>query len=259
MSRVWMRAWMAVVAAVGLCACTTVGLHTRPPAATFTTSPPLQLRVCVLQADGVSARRAQQLVAAVNREFAPYGIEVVVPWTRPWQRPGFTYHAMFDDVARRELEPPCDRLVAFVDRNVGDFVWSLVMPEVLGAVDDDTHTRGFVVATRASLNQLLASPAGTAVHEFYHLLGCPHAATLTACYERIAALKRQIAPGADFVPGVGRDGRFLLSREEANRTLRGSDIASAAMAAEAGSCIGMAAEGDRSMPPQAGGALCRQP
>jgi hypothetical protein len=121
-------------------------------------------------------------------------------------------------------------------------------------VDDDTHTRGFVVATRASLNQLLASPADTAVHEFYHLLGCPHAATLTACYERIVALKRQIAPGADFVPGVGRDGRFLSSRrEEANRTLRSGDVASAAIAAGAGSCIG-SAEGDPSMPPQGGGA-----
>ena len=160
------------------------------------------LRVCVLQAAGVSDARVDRLLASVNREFAAYGIEVVVPWVRPWQRPGFGHEAMFDDVARRPLESPCDRLVAFADRNAGDFLWGLALPEVLGSVDDATHTRGFVVANRASINQVFMPPGKVAVHEFYHLLGCPHSGSLTRCYERIARLKK--AHSGDFFPGMDR-------------------------------------------------------
>ena len=180
------------------------------------------MRVCVLRTPGVTTQRVSELVAAVNTEFAAYGIEVVVPWMRPWARSGFTYQRLFDDVTRRELEAPCDRLMAFVDRNVGDFFWGLAMPEVLGAVDDDTHTHGYVVATRVSLNQLFTSPSATTVHEFYHLLGCPHAGSMSDCYGRIAALKRSIDPRTDFLPGVGRDARFLLTRKATNVVMQGA-------------------------------------
>ena len=180
------------------------------------------MRVCVLKTPGVTTQRVSQLVAAVNNEFAAYGIEIIVPWVRSWTRSGFTFRRLFDDVTRRQLEAPCDRLMAFVDRNAGDFFWGLAMPEVLGAVDDDTHTHGYVVATGASLNQVFTSPTATTVHEFYHLLGCPHAGSMSDCYGRIAALKRSFDPGADFFPGVGRGAQFLLTREAANVVMQGS-------------------------------------
>ncbi|HEY1141324.1 MAG TPA: hypothetical protein VGE88_14150 [Lysobacter sp.] len=194
-------------------------MHTRERYA-LDYGPPMQLRVCVLHAPGVAPQRIDALIHAVNEEFAGYGIEVVVPWSRPWQRAGFTHERLFDDVAARELEAPCDRLVAFVDRNAGDALWGLVMPEVLGMVDEATHTRGYVVATSASLNQLFAPPSKVAVHEFYHLLGCPHAGSMDACYRSIAALKNARIAGTDFVPGIDADGRFVVTREDANRTLR---------------------------------------
>jgi len=130
-----------------------------------------------------------------------------------------------EDLTRRELDPSCDRLMAFVDRNAADFLWSLVMPEVLGAVDDATHTRGYIVANQVSLNQLFQSPGETAVHEFYHLLGCPHARTLQNCYDRIAALKQQFVTGADFFPSVGVDGTPLLTRKAVDAALHGAIIA----------------------------------
>lgn len=213
---------IAVVAAcVALGACTTVGVHTRQRLA-VAYGPPVQMRVCVLRAPGVSPQRVDALVAAVNSAFAAYGIEVIVPWMRPWPRPGFTFQRLFDDLARRALEAPCDRLMAFGDRHVGDFLWGLTMPEVLGAVDDDTHTRGYVVATRVSLNQLITPPAAVTVHEFYHLLGCRHAASMSDCYGRIAALKRSYDPRTDFFPGVGRDARFLLTRHAVNSVMQGA-------------------------------------
>lgn len=205
--------------AIILAGCTSVGVHTRERYV-HDYGPPMQLRVCVLHTDKVTPQRIESLIAGVNQEFAPYGIEVVVPWSRPWERAGFTYERLFDDVARRDLEPPCDRLLGFVDRNAADALWGLLMPEVLGMVDDATHTRGYVVATQVSLNQLFTPPSKTTVHEFYHLLGCPHAGALDECYTRIAALKNARAAGSDFVPGIGGDGRFLLTRDVANRVLR---------------------------------------
>ena len=214
-----LRLSLALFASGVLLGCTTVGVPTSQQQA-FDYGPPMQLRVCVLRTDGVSPERVDKLIAAVNSEFEPYGIEVVVPWVRPWKRTSFTHATMVEDVVGRELEAPCDRLIGFVDRNVGDFLWGLVMPEVLGSVDDTTHTRGYVVATQVSFNQLFSSPAKTTIHEFYHLLGCPHARAMTNCYSRIAALKRHTRHDADFFPGVSAHGRFLVTREEANGELR---------------------------------------
>ena len=204
---------------VALAACTSVGTHTRERLA-LDYGPPMQLRVCVLHTPDVAPRRIDALVAAVNEEFQAYGITVVVPWVRPWQRAGFTHERLFEDVAQRRLEAPCDRLVAFVDRNAGDALWGLLMPEVLGMVDEATHTRGYVVATRASLNQLFVPPSKATVHEFYHLLGCPHAGSMDGCYRAIAALKRAHDASADFVPGIDPAGGFVTTREDANQTLR---------------------------------------
>lgn len=212
---------VVVAACLALGACTTMGVHTKQRVA-MEYGPPVPMRVCVLKAPGVTTQRVNELVAAVNTEFAAYGIEVVVPWMRPWERSGFTFQRLFDDVTSRPLEPPCDRLMAFVDRNVGDFLWGLAMPEVLGAVDDNTHTHGFVIATRVSLNQLFSSPTAITVHEFYHFLGCPHAGSLSDCYGRIAALKRSFDPRTDFFPGIGRDGRFLLTRNAVHYAMHGA-------------------------------------
>ncbi|GAB3347857.1 hypothetical protein [Lysobacter tyrosinilyticus] len=220
---VWkMPVWkmLVVLLLLGQCACTSVGVHTRSQSARDY-GPPAQLRVCLLRAEGVSQQRADDLIAAVNDEFKTYGIEVVVPWVRSWERPGFGHRTLIDDVVARELEPPCDRLVALVDRNAGDALWGMLMPEVLGAVDDATHTRGFVVANAASLNQLFMPPSKVAVHEFYHLLGCPHAASLTRCYGQIERLKRQIATRQpEFFPAMDAYGTLLVTRDEANSELR---------------------------------------
>ena len=206
---------------LGIGGCTTVGVNTRERT-TIDYGPPVSLNVCVLRSPGVTTQRVDELVTAVNTEFAPYGIQITVPWERPWTRAGFTHSSLFDDVARRDLEPPCDRLVALVDRNAGDFLWGLLMPEILGEVDEATHTRGYIVATTGSVNQIFEPPSKGAVHEFYHLLGCPHAASWSKCYHLIAALKSHIDPAKGFVPGIGSDGGFLLTRVGANAVMRSS-------------------------------------
>jgi hypothetical protein len=224
----WPRAryFLPCVDLLGVCAllvlagCTTVGSHSRTKQAAIDYGPAAVMRVCVLKTEDVKVQRPGALLEAVNDEFAPYGITVEVPWIRPWTRPGFEVGAMMQDLIQRDLEPPCDRLVGFVDRNVGDFLWAFVMPEVLGAVDDITATHGYVVATSASVNQIFVTPSAATVHEFYHLLGCPHGLSLVKCYGQIAALKAAIVPDADFFPGVTKEGGFLTTRDAANAAMR---------------------------------------
>jgi hypothetical protein len=171
----------------------------------------------------VSDARAAGVLVAIREEFAPYGLNIRVPWIRDWERPAFSQQGITRDVARRPLEAPCDRVLAFVGRDVRDFVWGAVMPEILGAVELRTRTKGYVVVEMGSLNQLLtfSSPAGNAVHEFYHMLGCDHWDGRKKVQDHIARLKRAArdnrARGEDFFPGLAPSGRLYLTRGAVDR------------------------------------------
>jgi len=202
-----------------LAGCTTVGVHTQERAQ-VDYGPPETLRVCLLVNEGLPPERGMELIAAVNTEFEPYGVTVVVPWSRPWKRPGFDADAIMEELITHELEPGCDRLVGLVGRHAGDFVWGLVLPEVLGAVDVNTHTHGFVVAANGSVNQIIEGPSSATVHEFYHLLGCPHGLALTKCYHLIAEIKSKVPLGEDLFPGRNAKGEYLFNRAIVNAYLR---------------------------------------
>ena len=127
---------------------------------------------------------------------------------------------MLRDLVARPLEAPCDRLLALVDRHVGDALWGLpLLPEIVGSVDTASMTRGYVVATRATLAQVWVRPTEVAAHEFYHLLGCPHAKSRVVCYRRIATLKRA-AGAAGFFPSMTLDGTLVATREIADARAR---------------------------------------
>jgi hypothetical protein len=194
---------LCLLGILALTGCTTVGIHTSARE-NVDFGPSVTVRVCLLKAADISQHRAEALKRLVQEEFVRYGLLIEVPWVREWERPGFQAGSIMRDLLERPLEPPCDRLFGFVDRHLGDFAWGLVMPEILGAVDSVTATRGYVVATFGSINQLIAPPEQTIVHEFYHLFGCPHDVTLSKCYPKIAALKASLQPDADFFPGVSR-------------------------------------------------------
>jgi hypothetical protein len=203
-----------LAAALLLGACTTVGRPDSAERARHDYGERAQIRVCVLRDAGVSEARARQLLAAVDREMDAYAIDVSVPWTKPWRRPGFTVAAIMDELRRQPLPEPCDRLLALVSRHLGDALWGIFLPETLGAVETASHTRGYVVARSASLNQLISPPEQIAQHEFYHMLGCGHALSLRECYGQIAELKRSHDPAADFFPGLGPERQLLRSRDE---------------------------------------------
>ena len=216
-------ALLGLALALGAAGCSTLGVSVPGSLAANDFGPRQELRVCILREASVSEARARSLIAGVNGAFAAYGIEVSVPWIRPWQRPGYRSEAIVGELASRPLEPPCDRLVALLGRPFSDVLLGLVVPETLGAVETATRTRGYVVANFGSLKQLLTPPGLATRHEFHHLLGCQHALTLSACYERIARVKRAYADagasGEDFFPGIAGDGAPILTRAEVDARL----------------------------------------
>ena len=217
---------MAALAVVWLLlsACTMVGVHDLEAMSAVDFGPRETIRFCVLHAPDVPEEKARRLMTAVDREFDRYRLDVEVPWVRPWNRPGFTVTAMLEDIVPRPIEPPCDRLVAMVGRHLGDTLWGLVMPEVLGAVETVTHTKGYVVAILASPGQIGLSPAQGAVHESYHYLGCGHGLVMDECYRRIAEIKRMAranrGAGRDFFPGLTGNGRPINTRSQIQTVLR---------------------------------------
>lgn len=210
--------------AIGFCllltGCSAVGIHDQKSFGETDFGEREPLRICVLSDEGVSESLSLDLVDTIGRELARYGIEVTVPWVKPWKRKGFASDALIEQLGKESLVAPCDRIVAMIGRTAGDMLLGLIGFETLGAVDMATHTRAYVVAHRGSINQILISPRRVCAHEAYHLMGCQHNLTLSACYARIAQLKasarRNREAGNDFFPGIDADGRPILTRNDAN-------------------------------------------
>ena len=202
-----------------LTGCTSLGAHDATALQRTDFGPPDTLRICVLLDDeDVSQTEAAQLMQVVNKELSLYNLRVDVPWYQHWHRPGHGGMKIIENLAGRKLTPPCDRMMALVGRDLGDFLIGLLGFEALGSVDTVTHTRGYVFAELESINQIITPPSAAAVHETYHLLGCEHALTMSGCYERIAALKAAAVlnrqNGNDFFPTYTLQGQLILRRDE---------------------------------------------
>lgn len=213
--------FVAALILMGLTGCTGIGPSGLRP--DIDMGPSVELRICIYKDVNVSDQRVASIIAAIQKEFAQYGLNIKVPDIKPWRRPSFDHQGILSDIAKRPLEPPFDRSLALVSRDVRDFLWGALLPEILGAVETRTHTKGYVVAEIGSLNQLLCfqSPQRAAVHEFYHMLGVNHMDGTRAIWEKIAQLKRSAIEnrfaGRDFFPGIGSSGELLLSRTAINR------------------------------------------
>lgn len=211
---------LALIVALLTSNCTTVGVHDVAAMKTVDFGAPEEIRFCILADAGISEEDARNLMARVGEEFSRYGLVVTVPWVRPWVRHDFFMAGLMEDVWSLPLEAPCDRLFAFVGRNVGDFLFGLLGMETLGAADTVTFTRGYVVAQRVSLAQVFVGPEQALIHESYHLLGCVHQLKLFNCYTHIRDLKQfkraNRERGDDFFPGVTASGQPINSRQAAD-------------------------------------------
>ena len=207
------------------CLFTTVGLADSSRRKSLDFGAPKTVNLCVYLDKDVSRGDAESLLSSWDSEAPLYGLYLNPVSFNTLPRRGFTHDAILSQVKHIPLSGKCDRIVYFAGRNWMDYLYANFpnpvlwpMPEVLGEVDDDTMTHGFIVARRDSVNGLLMSPSSVTVHELYHLLaGCPHAITMDSCYDRIAALKHQADP--TFFPSESSDGRIFLNRSAVNLAL----------------------------------------
>lgn len=217
--------WQTLCLCLLFYSCTTMGIPDKEAIQNIDFGPPEKLRLCIYKDVTISDQQAEEIIAALQKEFSHFGLDIEVPWIRSWKRPGFTGDEILNNFASCPLESPCDRLLALVGRNIGDFLWGIIMPEVHGAVEDVSMTKGFTVAEIGSFNQILSmsSAARLAIHETYHLLGCDHDIDAKPCYEKIALIKKiarkSRSAGRDFFPSVGLNQRVLMSRLEVEKKL----------------------------------------
>jgi len=206
-----------------LSGCTSIGFHSVAVRAQHDFGMPDVVRLCLYLDDGISETQALRLIHEAWREEGRlYGLHVGVASVTRWRRPAFTVDGILAAIQREPLAEGCDRVFALVGRHLGDALWALLLPEVLGAVNDETLTHGYAVVQRASLNQILTSPTDVVRHELYHLLGCDAHFRMGRCYEQIARLKRwKQETRSDFFPAwdLLRQ-EMLVSREAVNTRLR---------------------------------------
>lgn len=218
--------WLSLILCFIILSCTMVGIPDKEAIENIDFGPPEKLRICIYKDVNVSKQQADAIIATLQQEFSQFGLEIEVPWVKPWKRPAFAADEILNDFACCPLESPCDRLLALVGRNFTDFLWGIVMPEINGAVEVVSMTKGFVVAEIGSFNQLVSmnSAARIAIHETYHLLGCDHSFDAKPCYKKIKALKmvakRNRLAGRDFFPSVPLDQHVLISRLDVEKKLK---------------------------------------
>lgn len=199
--------------------CTTIGVHDRVAREQLHLAEEMRtVRLCAYLDDGISLKQAQTLLAdAWNADAEGIGIQWQIADAKPWSRTGFTYFTLREAVERLPLPPHCDRSMLFLGRHIGDVLWGLAavvlpLPEVAGYVDNHAHLRGYVVATRATLLQVIwLTPASTLRHELYHMLGCDEALSLAPCYRVIQALKAASRGQQFFAASVGWSGERIMT------------------------------------------------
>jgi hypothetical protein len=192
----WELAPIAVIvlAAMMLPGCTSMGLDHPQLRDKYSYGPPVRVKLCVYLDDGITRDDAQTLLTSWDEEARIYGLYIQPVAYAHMTRQGFFHSSILEQVDQIPLGPSCDRVLYFVNRDVGDYAFGLFaasvgVPEILGEVDDPTLTHGYVVARRASLNQIVMTPYGVTRHELFHLLGCPEHFDMPDCYLRIHDLK----------------------------------------------------------------------
>lgn len=174
--------------------CTSMGFDHPALRDSIDYGPQQQVRMCVYLDDGLTADDANALLDSWNDQAPIYNLYIKPVSYQHMTRTGFFHSGILEQVRNIPLGSSCDRVLYFVNRNVGDAAYGLMAlatgaPEVLGEVDDETLTHGYVVARRATINQLVMTPSSVTQHELFHLLGCPAHFDMADCYERIHNLK----------------------------------------------------------------------
>ncbi|PJZ57718.1 hypothetical protein [Leptospira barantonii] len=224
-----MKRFLYRILAVSFClfavSCTTVGFHRDGIRQEIDFGKEETLRLCVWKDVKVSDEELVELVGAWNEELEYYKITVLLSDIKDWERPGWTGMPIMDQVFSASLPKQCDRLLAVAGGKISDTAFELVgifmaffgIPsfQVLGAVENKTGTRGYILGQTRTISHWLAGGSkGTLIHEGYHLLGCGHSFFLSDCYVQIRKVKelkrKNRETGALFFPSVDEEGNIFI-------------------------------------------------
>ena len=189
-----------------LAGCTTTGMSTSA-INDHDFSAMVGLDICVLQESCVPDKRALIISNRARLAFEKYGLDLRFTY-QYWKAPS-TPKAIMKALEQEPLEAPCDRLFAYMCRDITQKLKGWVI-STEGVVSDEASTRGFAYVQGISLNSLaLGGDSRIVVHEIEHLVGCGHGLTKTDCYRQIKTMKDLTFPPAWSFAG----GRWIMERQ----------------------------------------------
>jgi hypothetical protein len=205
--------------------CTTIGFHNKENLNTYTFSEEITYRLCIYKEESISENRVNSLINDLSKELELYNIKVDAKVISTYNRPAFTTKNIYLSISSLYLPANCDRLMIMLERNIFDFLLHLFLPEVMGLVESETRTRGYIFADYLSVNILVGgTPSNILIHENYHFLGCNHHIIMNDCYKsihehRIEALYN-IKRAIDFFPSQRQSVFFIRDREKVNQIIK---------------------------------------
>jgi len=172
--------------------CTTIGLSNPILRSQLDFGDTKELKLCVLYDPDIPNSWVLNLLENLEQELKLYKIQLKPKLLKEYKRPAFFSTDILETIIQKEKVPlGCDRIMAFFKRNFLDFFLALFTPEIQGAVETSTRTRGFIYADYLSPNIIFGfTPSSTLIHETYHFLGCDHHLIMNECYYKILYSKK---------------------------------------------------------------------
>jgi hypothetical protein len=200
--------------------CSTIGIPNPIEKSKINFLDKVPYKLCILKDKDIPDQRVDSMMYHLKKDLMDYNIDLIVQSVIPWERKHFfTVDILFEDVVNQPFPKDCDRLVAFVSRNILDLTFSF-FGEILGLVETKTRTRGLVYADYLTFNLIIgATPSSVLIHENYHFLGCNHHIIMNNCYATILNHKKQYLKNKDksFFPSTNENGDFINTHPFVNQ------------------------------------------
>jgi hypothetical protein len=205
--------------------CTTIGFHNKNELKNYQFSDEVIYKFCILKEESISDFRIDSLIEDLSIELQMYNIKLDAKVLSNFSRPAFTTKNIYRVISSLPLPENCDRLMVFLNRNLFDFLIHIIMPEVMGLVEGDTRTRGYIYADYLSINILVGgTPSNILIHENYHFLGCNHNIIMNECYKSIFEHRKEASLNykkeIDFFPSLWQNFFFIKKREQVNSYIK---------------------------------------
>jgi len=174
--------------------------------------PPPPLRVCLLASPRVRPAELRTVVENLRASGQAFGIAVEIPGVPEGGVARAVTRPSLDDLMRRPLDPPCDRMVAvYRDPPAESLSRAWIARGPSGGVDRLTHTRAYIVLQVRPFPENLAGVAFPGAAEISWLLGCSPGTTSATCHARVRRLTSAPMGHDDFFP-AWTSGDTLLRR-----------------------------------------------